>query len=126
MLDDKEVREVSMDKTKKNSSQIIKGFLQRKQEYYKLKKDIKDQLKGIGCVDKENSFAELCGKYKMRDFSANTRMNIKNQDYFEVGYQCRLRMVNYWKNNIVAYHLPPINIKKRKELFEIKKSTTKF
>lgn len=74
-----------MEKTKKNSNLIIKGFLKRKQEYYKLKKDINANINQNVCC-REHSFAEMCGKYKMRDFSHNTRMNIKNQDYFEDGY----------------------------------------
>jgi hypothetical protein len=60
----------------------------------------------------EESFAEKFSKFSVRDFQNNTRMNIKNKEYF-AQQEKRERMVNYWQNKVLPNHLPPIDVKKR-------------
>ena len=54
-------------------------------------------------------------------------MDVRNKDYH--GYESRNRrdrMVNYWKYNIIPYHLPPISVKKCLEIEQLKKATSKI
>ena len=39
-------------------------------------------------------------------------MNIKNHDY-AAQKEKRNRALNYWQNNVIANHLPPIDMKKK-------------
>ena len=51
---------------------------------------IKEMLEG-----KQEMFAEKFGKFKVREYMNNTRMNIKNQDYANQK-QKRDRAIDYW------------------------------
>ena len=50
-------------------------------------------------------------------------MNIKNQDY-AAQKEKRYRAMNYWQNEVIQNHLPPIDIKKKQEMEYLKKQTT--
>ena len=45
--------------------------------------------------DKEQLFAEQFQKFTVRDFSSNTRLNIKNADW-AAAKEKRERSINYW------------------------------
>ena len=48
-------------------------------------------------------------------------MNIKNKDYSAQQLK-RERMVNYWQNQVIPNHLPPIDVKKRNEILSLKQT----
>ena len=50
-------------------------------------------------------------------------MNIKNVEYAKQKEK-RDRAIDYWQNKVILNHLPPIDIKKKKEMLELKKQTT--
>jgi hypothetical protein len=62
----------------------------------------------------EDLFAEKFVKVSFRDFSNNTRMDIKNVD-LKNQQQKRDRMLSYWQNNVSEKFLPPINYRKKTE-----------
>ena len=45
-------------------------------------------------------FLERFNKMTFRDFTDNTRLNIKNGNYQEQKVK-RDRQINYWKNNVI-------------------------
>jgi hypothetical protein len=60
----------------------------------------------------EEAFAEKFQKFTVRDFQNNTRMNIKNVEYAALKEK-RDRAINYWQQNVIVNHLPPVDIRKR-------------
>jgi hypothetical protein len=60
----------------------------------------------------EELFAEKFIKVSFRDYSNNTRMDIKNVDHRSQQIK-RDRMMHYWHNNVVENFLPPIDPKRR-------------
>ena len=72
---------------------------------------------------KDDLFAEKFNKFTVREYSNNTRMNIKNQDY-AAQKEKRDRAINYWQNNVIQNHLPPIDLKKKQEMQELRKHAT--
>lgn len=101
---------------------IINNFIARQEQ--KLKQRL-DQSQMIDLIEgrPEPSFAEKLNKFQVRDYSNNTRMNVKNHDY-AAQKDKRDRMINYWQNNVINNHLPPIDERKRQEMIEIKKHST--
>ena len=45
-------------------------------------------------------FAEQFQKFSVRDFTNNTRLNIKNADW-AAAKQKRERSINYWQNQVI-------------------------
>jgi hypothetical protein len=68
----------------------------------------------------EELFAEKFIKVSFRNYTKNTRMDIKNVDHRKQQVK-RDRMLNYWHNNVVENFLPPIDLKRREEV-EMRKS----
>lgn len=68
-------------------------------------------------------FARSFAKFTLRDFQHNTRLNIKNVDHSQQ-VEKRRRMIEYWQDNVVACHLPPIDSRKRSEMNYLKKVTS--
>ena len=68
-------------------------------------------------------FAEKFSQFRVRDLQNNTRMNIRNQDYAKEKEK-RDRAKNYWQNNVIQNHLPPIDIKKKLEMDALKRQTS--
>ena len=64
-------------------------------------------------------FAEKFNKVTFRDFSNNTRMDIKNAELKEKQVK-RDRAINYWQNNVVQNYLPSIDVRKRLQI-EVRK-----
>lgn len=63
-------------------------FLKRQQEHMESKRiSMMNLRQGQMVEDYEVPFAERLGKHKMRDFQNNTRMNIKNREYFEQSFK---------------------------------------
>jgi hypothetical protein len=50
-------------------------------------------------------------------------MNIKNKDYAAQKLK-RDRQVSYWQNNVIQNHLPPIDLKKKQEMIELKRQSS--
>jgi hypothetical protein len=50
-------------------------------------------------------------------------MDIKNHDYAAQSHK-RERALSYWQNNVIQNHLPPIDLKKKLEMQELKKHAT--
>lgn len=71
-------------------------------------------------VGKTQLFAEEFSKFQVRDYSNNTRMNIKNQDYASQKLK-RDRAMNYWQNQVIQNYLPPIDAKKKNEMNELRR-----
>ena len=69
-----------------------------------------EHLKG-----KNELFAEKMNQFKPREYQNNTRMNIKNHNYAAQKNK-RDRQIEYWQNNVIQNHLPPIDQRKKKEL----------
>ncbi len=63
----------------------------------------------------EDLFAEKFLKVTFRDYSNNTRMDIKNVDLKNQQIK-RDRMLAYWQNNVAENFLPPISDKKKLEI----------
>ena len=63
----------------------------------------------------EDLFAEKFLKVTFRDYSNNTRMDIKNVDLKNQKIK-RDRMLAYWQNNVAENFLPPISDKKKLEI----------
>jgi hypothetical protein len=63
----------------------------------------------------EDLFAERFVKVTFRDFTNNTRMDIKNVD-LKKGAVKRDRAMRYWQNNVIQNFLPPIDMKKKNEV----------
>ena len=60
--------------------QSMDHFLKRQFDHMESKKIVMDRVRqGHMVEDYEVPFAERFGKYKLRDFQDNTRMNIKNR-----------------------------------------------
>jgi hypothetical protein len=74
-------------------------------------------------LGKDKLFAEELNKFKVRDYQHNTRMNVKNHDY-AANRDKRDRAINYWQNNIIPNHLPPIDLKKKLEMQQLRKLGT--
>ena len=72
---------------------------------------------------KDELFAEKFSKFTVRDYQNNTRMDIKNHDYAAQKIK-RDRAMNYWQNNVIQNHLPPIDLKKKQEMVELRKHAT--
>lgn len=68
-------------------------------------------------------FAEEFSKFQVRDYQHNTRMNVKNHEY-AAQREKRDRAINYWQQNVIPNHLPPIDIKKKLEMQELRKLST--
>ena len=60
-------------------------------------------------------FAEKFNKITFRDFSNNTRMDIKNVEMKAKKIK-RDRAINYWQKNVVKNFLPLIDVRKRNEI----------
>ena len=60
-------------------------------------------------------FAEKFNKITFRDFSNNTRMDIKNVEMRAKKIK-RDRAINYWQKNVVKNFLPLIDVRKRNEI----------
>lgn len=60
-------------------------------------------------------FAERLNKVTFRDFSNNTRMDIKNVD-LKAQQIKRDRAINYWQNNVIQNYLPHIDSRKKSEV----------
>lgn len=63
----------------------------------------------------EELFAEKFVKVTFRDFSNNTRMDIKGVD-LKAHKIKRDRAIQYWQNNVITNYLPLINTKKKLEV----------
>ena len=63
----------------------------------------------------EDLFAEKFLKVTFRDYTNNTRMDIKNVDLKNNQIK-RDRMLAYWQNNVAENFLPPISAHKRDEV----------
>ena len=99
--------------------QTIRNFIQRQESHFKEKMDM-----STACEEaKEEAFAERFMKFKAREYQNNTRMNVRNQEYAALK-QKRDRALNYWSNNVLPNHLPPIDQKKRQEMIDLKKQAT--
>lgn len=68
-------------------------------------------------------FSEKFNNFKVRDYSNNTRMNIKNHNYSQQKEK-RERAMNYWQNQVIQNYLPPIDQKKRQEMIELKRQAS--
>jgi hypothetical protein len=64
---------------------------------------------------KDDLFAEKFVKVTFRDFTNNTRMDIKNVD-LKAQQIKRDRAIAYWQNNVILNFLPPIDVKKKLEV----------
>ena len=64
---------------------------------------------------KDDLFAEKFIKVTFRDFSNNTRMDIKNVE-LKANQIKRDRAINYWQNNVIQNFLPQIDSHKRTEV----------
>jgi hypothetical protein len=65
-------------------------------------------------------FAEKFVKVTFRDFSNNTRLDIKNVE-LKANKIKRDRAINYWQNNVIQNFLPQIDSHKRNEI-ELRKA----
>lgn len=73
--------------------ETVSRFIQRQQSKIKEKQhqsQLRETIEG-----KPELFAEKFSKFSVRDYSNNTRMNIKNQDYANMRNK-RDRAINYW------------------------------
>lgn len=98
----------------KANNQVVQDFLERQQSQIKLKENMSlehsllYQSDGHDRKNGTESFAEKYSKFTVRDYTNNTRLNIKNAEYL-AQQEKRNRMVNYWQNEVIPNHLPPIS-----------------
>jgi len=74
-------------------------------------------------LSNQELFAEKFQKFTVRDFNNNTRMNIKNAEFAQRKI-IRDRAIDYWQNNVIQNHLPPIDYKKRAEMQELRRQAS--
>lgn len=107
--------------TRMAKQETVSRFIERQQSKIKEKQhqtQLRETIEG-----KAELFAEKFSKFSVRDYSNNTRMNIKNQDYANMR-QKRDRAINYWQNQVIQNYLPPIDQRKKQEMNELKKLST--
>jgi hypothetical protein len=89
--------------TKRQKRDLVQNFIKRQQDAIRLR-DMSFENQN----DRQQTFAEKSHNWQVRSYNNNTRLMINNPDLSE-GAKKRERMVEYWQNNVIPNHLPPID-----------------
>lgn len=113
---------------------IVQKFLDRNTSSMNVVQDAKGRFGSTSHRKKVSSmnvredtyqpFAQRFQNFTVRDFRNNTRMNIKNVDYSQA-QEKRDRAINYWQNQVIQNHLPPISKQKQEELQALRRMSTR-
>lgn len=92
------IQQSRRESTRIEKQKTVTRFIERQQTKIREKQEqtkLRETIEG-----KASLFAEEFNKFKVRDYSNNTRMNIKNQDYANMRAK-RDRAINYWQNQVI-------------------------